>query len=81
MKWRWRAWNLNLFWTATRNRYGDQAVAINRLVIDGKIDPCLSNTFSSDEIGEAHQLMHENRHPYGNMAALVDATEPGQGKS
>ena len=59
----------------------DQAAAVNRLVIDGKIDPCLSNTFSFDEIGEAHQLMHENRHPYGNMAALVNATEPGQGKS
>ena len=59
----------------------EQAAAVNRLVIDGKIDPCLSNTFSFDEIGEAHQLMHENRHPYGNMAALVNATEPGQGKS
>ena len=59
----------------------EQAAAVNQLVIDGKIDPCLSNTFSFDEIGEAHQLMHENRHPYGNMAALVNATETGQGKS
>jgi crotonyl-CoA carboxylase/reductase len=59
----------------------EQAAAVNQLVIDGKVDPCLSNTFSFDEIGEAHQLMHENRHPYGNMAALVNATESGQGKS
>ena len=57
----------------------EQAAAVNRLVAEGKIDPCLSQTFSFDEIGKAHQLMHENRHPYGNMAALVNATEPGQG--
>ena len=53
----------------------EQAAAVNQLVADGKVDPCLSHTFSFDEIGEAHQQMHENRHPYGNMAALVNATE------
>ena len=52
----------------------EQAAAVNQLVAEGKVDPCLSHTFSFDEIGEAHQLMHENRHPYGNMAALVNAT-------
>jgi len=57
----------------------EQAAAVNRLVIDKKIDPCLSGTFSFDEIGHAHQLMHENKHPYGNMACLVNATAPGQG--
>ena len=59
----------------------EQAAQVNRLVAEGKVDPCLSQTFSFDEIGEAHQLMHENRHPYGNMAALVNATEPGTGGS
>jgi crotonyl-CoA carboxylase/reductase len=59
----------------------DQAAAVNKLVADGVIDPCLSQTFSFEEIGTAHQLMHENRHPHGNMAALVNATEPGQGAS
>ena len=59
----------------------EQAAAVNKLVADGTIDPCLSQTFSFEEIGTAHQLMHENRHPHGNMAALVNATEPGQGAS
>lgn len=59
----------------------EQAAAVNQLVIDGKIDPCLSATYSFDEIGKAHQLMRDNKHPYGNMACLVNATEPGQGKS
>ena len=57
----------------------EQAAAANQLVIDKKVDPCLSDTMPFDEIGQAHQLMHENRHPYGNMACLVNATETGQG--
>ncbi len=57
----------------------EQAAAVNQMVIDGKFDPCLSGTFSFDEIGHAHQLMHENKHPYGNMACLVNATKAGQG--
>ncbi|MGH2829161.1 MAG: crotonyl-CoA carboxylase/reductase [Actinomycetota bacterium] len=55
----------------------EQAYAFNRLVIDGKVDPCLSRTFPFEEIGLCHQLMSENRHPEGNMAALVSATKPG----
>jgi crotonyl-CoA carboxylase/reductase len=57
----------------------EQAAAVTMLIDEGRIDPCLSRTFSFDEIGEAHQLMLENRHPYGNMAALVNATAPGSG--
>lgn len=59
----------------------EQAAAVTRMVANGDIDPCLSRTFSFDEIGEAHQLMHENRHPFGNMAALVNATGPDQGRT
>jgi crotonyl-CoA carboxylase/reductase len=57
----------------------EQAAAITALVDAGRIDTCLSRVFSFEQIGEAHQLMHENRHPSGNMAALVNATAPGQG--
>jgi crotonyl-CoA carboxylase/reductase len=46
-------------------------------VVDGKIDPCLSRTFRFEEIGTAHQLMSENQHPEGNMAALVSAPSEG----
>lgn len=55
----------------------DQANAFNQLVLDGKVDPCLSRTFSFDDIGTAHQLMHENAHPEGNMAALVSSPKEG----
>ena len=59
----------------------EQGKAVNDLVIAGKVDPCLSETYDFDQIGHAHQLMHENKHPYGNMACLVNATARGQGKS
>jgi crotonyl-CoA carboxylase/reductase len=54
-----------------------QSAAFNQLVLDGRIDPCLSRTFSFVDIPAAHQLMYENAHPQGNMAALVSAPRPG----
>ena len=59
----------------------EQAIAVNQLVMDKKVDPCLSGVFEFDQIGHAHQLMHENKHPYGNMACLVNALEKGKGAS
>jgi len=56
----------------------EQAVAVLGLVEEGKLDPGLSRTFPFNELGEAHQLMLENRHPPGNMAVLVNATRTGQ---
>jgi len=39
----------------------------------------LVGTYDFEQIGHAHQLMHENKHPSGNMACLVNATSRGQG--
>jgi crotonyl-CoA carboxylase/reductase len=55
----------------------NQAIAVTKLVAEGRIDPCLSKTFTFDQIGEAHQLMLDNQHPAGNMAALVNAKKTG----
>ena len=52
-----------------------QARALNDLVIAGHVDPCLSRTFACDDLPAAHQLMHENKHPHGNMAILIGAPE------
>ncbi|MBM4372572.1 MAG: crotonyl-CoA carboxylase/reductase, partial [Deltaproteobacteria bacterium] len=57
----------------------DQADAFNRMVIEGQVDPCLSRTFTYEELPLSHQLMYENRHPHGNMSVLVGAREPGTG--
>ena len=55
----------------------EQATALNDLVAAAKVDPCLSQTFTFAEIPHVHQLMHENKHPHGNMACLVNAPKPG----
>lgn len=54
-----------------------QTWAVNKLVQQQQLDPCLSRTFGFDEVPLAHQLMYERRHPNGNMAVLVSAAEPG----
>jgi crotonyl-CoA carboxylase/reductase len=59
----------------------EQAAAVTRLVAEGKVDPCLSQTSGFDDIPECHQLMLENKHPYGNMAVLVNAPKSGLGTS
>ena len=59
----------------------EQSRSVNELVIAKKVDPCLSETYSFNQIGHAHQLMHDNKHPHGNMACLVNALSKGQGSS
>ena len=54
-----------------------QANGLNDLVIAGKVDPCLGETFTFDQIPHTHQMMYENRHPAGNMACLVGAPRKG----
>ena len=56
----------------------EQAAELNQMVADGAVDPCLSRTFGFEEVGTAHHLMQENRHPVGNMAILVGARSADQ---
>jgi crotonyl-CoA carboxylase/reductase len=76
--------DLRYLWTRQKRFQGSHfatdkaARAVNELVAEGKIDPCLTRTFGFDEVGSAHQLLRENKHSNGNMAILVAATEPGQ---
>lgn len=55
----------------------EQANAFNRLIADGKIRPCLSELFTFEQVPDAHQAMHENRHPAGKMGILVGAPQRG----
>ena len=59
----------------------EQSYAMNHLAMSGTLDPCMSRSFGFDELPGAHQLMHENRHPHGNMAILVGAQQAGAGTS
>jgi crotonyl-CoA carboxylase/reductase len=59
----------------------EQSNEMNKLARRGQLDPCLSRAFAYDDLPLAHQLMHENKHPHGNMAVLVGAQEFGLGAS
>jgi crotonyl-CoA carboxylase/reductase len=52
----------------------------NELVRESKIRPVLWKTMGFQDVANAHQLMHENKHA-GKIAILVGATDVGQGKT
>ncbi|WP_417260123.1 crotonyl-CoA carboxylase/reductase [Celeribacter sp.] len=54
-----------------------QAAAANRLMIEKRIDPCMSEVFSWDDIPAAHLKMLRNQHKPGNMAVLVQSPKAG----
>jgi crotonyl-CoA carboxylase/reductase len=76
--------DLRYLWTRQKRLQGShfanafEAAAANQLVIDGKIDPCLTHTYEFDEVGLAHQRLHENKHTNGNVAVLVGAKTAGE---
>jgi crotonyl-CoA carboxylase/reductase len=76
--------DLRYLWMRSKRLQGshfandEQSAALNELVNAGEVDPCLRRTFEFDDVGVAHQLMFENRHPVGNMAILVGARDDQQ---
>src|SRR4051812_44387990 len=52
----------------------------NELIESGQIRPVLWRTMGFDGVGEAHQLMRDNKH-LGKISILVGAGEEGQGKT
>jgi crotonyl-CoA carboxylase/reductase len=54
-----------------------QASAANQLMIERRLDPCLSDVFPWAQTPEPHMLMLRNQHKPGNMAVLVGAPTSG----
>jgi crotonyl-CoA carboxylase/reductase len=54
-----------------------QASQANQLVIERRVDPCMSEVFDWADIPKAHTKMWKNQHKPGNMAVLVSAKRPG----
>jgi crotonyl-CoA carboxylase/reductase len=52
----------------------------NQLIEQGLIRPVLWRTMGFDGVGEAHQLMKENKH-LGKISILVGADKEGEGKT
>jgi crotonyl-CoA carboxylase/reductase len=47
------------------------------MLANGRFDPCHARTYPFHEVGEAHQLMYENKQPPGNLSVLVNAPREG----
>ncbi|MBS0564117.1 MAG: zinc-binding dehydrogenase, partial [Proteobacteria bacterium] len=54
-----------------------QAASANKLMVERRLDPCMSEVFPWAEIPRAHMLMRKNQHKPGNMAVLVQAPRTG----
>ena len=54
-----------------------QASAANDLMLARRLDPCMSEVFSWDQIPAAHTKMRRNEHKPGNMAVLVQSPRVG----
>jgi crotonyl-CoA carboxylase/reductase len=54
-----------------------QAAQANKLVVDRRIDPCMSEVFPWEQIPKAHMQMLRNEHKPGNMAVLVSTPHTG----
>jgi len=54
-----------------------QASAANKLMLERRLDPCMSEVFTWDQIPAAHMKMLNNAHKPGNMAVLVQAPRTG----
>ena len=57
-----------------------QANSFNKLMGEGKLDPCLGQLYAFDDIGQAHYDMQQGKTVLGNRVALVGAPEAGLGR-
>ena len=54
-----------------------QAASANKLMLERRLDPCMSEVFAWNDLPEAHMKMLRNEHKPGNMSVLVQAPYTG----
>ena len=54
-----------------------QAASANKLMLERRLDPCMSEVFSWADLPAAHMKMLRNEHKPGNMSVLVQAPKTG----
>jgi crotonyl-CoA carboxylase/reductase len=54
-----------------------QASQANKMVVERRVDPCMSEVFPWEQIPKAHMRMLANQHKPGNMAVLVSSPTTG----
>ena len=54
-----------------------QAAAASKLMVERRLDPCMSEVFGWSDIPLAHSMILRNEHKLGNMAVLVQSPRTG----
>jgi len=54
-----------------------QAASANKLMLERRLDPCMSEVFAWSDLPQAHMKMLRNEHKPGNMSVLVQAPKTG----
>ena len=54
-----------------------QASAANKLMVERRLDPCMSEVFTWADLPDAHMKMMANEHKPGNMSVLVQSPKTG----
>ena len=54
-----------------------QAASANKLMLERRLDPCMSEVFGWNDLPQAHMKMLRNEHKPGNMAVLVQSPKTG----
>jgi crotonyl-CoA carboxylase/reductase len=78
--------DLRYHWTRQKRLQGshgtndEQAIAYNRLVVDGRIDPCVGRVLTMDDIPRAHAEMGRGEEVFGNTVILIGSSTPDLGK-
>ena len=54
-----------------------QASSANKLMVERRLDPCMSEVFTWADLPEAHMKMRRNEHLPGNMSVLVQSPKTG----
>ena len=54
-----------------------QAAAANKLMLERRLDPCMSEVFTWADLPNAHMKMLRNEHKPGNMAVLIQSPKTG----
>jgi crotonyl-CoA carboxylase/reductase len=54
-----------------------QASSANNLMVERRLDPCMSEVFPWDQLPDADTKMLRNEHKPGNMSVLVQSPRTG----
>lgn len=78
--------DLRYHWTRQKRLQGshgtndEQAIAYNKLVLDGKIDPVVGRVLPMDDIAKSHAQMGRGEEVFGNTIHLIGAKTPDEGR-